>query len=1241
MATLSPIRDEEASAVFVSPSFTPRNREKPLPPINQADTLLQSSAFIHAPISWYTPSMESPLQEKSLLEIFPTSGEKMERKANVSSREGRMEESGEEWEQERSRLHSFSESSESPVSRSSSSQLYSTRLSCSTMTSSATRSESSATTSPQAYGFALGSPNIEAGERIAQKAQIAPVGLGLTDDQHVSRTSGPYSHHRTPSWTLQNLSNNMKASFPNTTRSVLESYDSISLGSGRLPLEFAVPTRFASRSRTNSIASSKIRRNLSTDEVPTFSTRRPSTARSMSTNSIESSTADSILSQPSPRSSSLRKSKSRPRLNTKASEPTFTLQKGLSQSAAVSRAKAGSVGEAHARFNGWTLDRAANASSSTMRDLDDYLVYTGEGALDSSFPSPLALTVAEEGQGVFVIADGKTLSEIELECGPKTTHLLLFGCQEEGLIDFLERTLPIVAANLLVLDVSKTSLTHLPNSLLHCTNLEELNISFNSLSRPWKGTVLSKLVHLRVLLADSCQLTLLPCEMGSVQNLTTLSLRHNHLSHLPSWLHRLSHLEQLFLEGNPFQGSWQQVCGAFLATLSEPQSTISSSSNPRPMMERAPASAPSRMIQNETLCTPSTHELSFEEFEEMIDGVSPTAAHHHVNKSKEEKLIRPLMRRMMSVTNDSGREEDGSILLSSRRPSNESMENKWEILKKKLSRKASTSQVSVSSIFLDNARRSESISPLQSRSNSISQHQRTKLTTPLTPVGWQDASSNVSSWSKIANPSKRTSFLAISQDNLQQSNRRRLRALLQYLKDLEDLKAIRVGPPGTLLPMETSMASQYSSPTKSLNSMNRSGSETSGESTHSNSTSSCQSTREQGVNPIAFSSQSTKDDALRRIHILKEIVTTEETYVRGLKELVDIYVVPSGVLDPTSGQQAIPAVERRNVFGNIEGIYHFHQFAFLPALQDVMQAIVEFEQMDREKENKDLKACNAMSATLTEQMANVFTKHAAYFRMYSAYVNNVDSAQKRVTQWRLPKTTEMNQAAIMEANTPLPLLMNPKERKRIKSFLTKARRDSRHSQLSLETYLHLPVQRIPRYRLLFEDLVRSCPSHRLLDPNAISKALDSICSVATLMNENKRQSENDRKLLEWQARIRGHFASPLLQPHRKLIKDGGLTLKRVVMRTTAFHMAKSQWSQEEMETNIIYDGSVTDTELGIVQIDCLDQQCMEQQVKVLLCNDITVIVIQDSIQQGPTSPVDLFAVLRIQSPVQIVGQTSE
>lgn len=122
------------------------------------------------------------------------------------------------------------------------------------------------------------------------------------------------------------------------------------------------------------------------------------------------------------------------------------------------------------------------------------------------------------------------------------------------------------------------------------------------------------------------------------------------------------------------------------------------------------------------------------------------------------------------------------------------------------------------------------------------------------------------------------------------------------------------------------------------------------------------------------------------------------------------------------------------------------------------------------------------------------------------------------------------------------------QRKRIKSYLKRCRMNPRHTQLNLEGYLLLPVQRIPRYRLLvrclilnflssnfilqLEELLRSTPPTYEYMDDPLDRALAEISSLANNMNEGKRESESRRKLVQWQTRIRGKFPSPLVQPHR-------------------------------------------------------------------------------------------------------------
>ena len=158
-------------------------------------------------------------------------------------------------------------------------------------------------------------------------------------------------------------------------------------------------------------------------------------------------------------------------------------------------------------------------------------------------------------------------------------------------------------------------------------------------------------------------------------------------------------------------------------------------------------------------------------------------------------------------------------------------------------------------------------------------------------------------------------------------------------------------------------------------------------------------------------------------------------------------------------------------------------------------------------------------------------------------------------------------------------------RRQIQAYLAQCRDDPRHSQLNLEGYLLLPIQRIPRYRMLLEQLVRCTAAEQLPrdEADAIPRALAHIALVASWVNEGKRQSEQGRRLLLWQSKLRGNFSAPLVQPHRRLVCDGPLRFRRVARRADAPADAPA-------DTHV------------------LEQTALDQRVQLLLCNDLAAVV---------------------------------
>jgi hypothetical protein len=150
-----------------------------------------------------------------------------------------------------------------------------------------------------------------------------------------------------------------------------------------------------------------------------------------------------------------------------------------------------------------------------------------------------------------------------------------------------------------------------------------------------------------------------------------------------------------------------------------------------------------------------------------------------------------------------------------------------------------------------------------------------------------------------------------------------------------------------------------------------------------------------------------KDDKGRRALIVREIIEwaplyacgrarltrqnrTERTYVKGLQELVDIYIKPSAsqanlIGGVGSGKETvIPASERKIVFSGVEALFSFHKESFLPALESAAAPL-----MKKPAAGEELDADGHLSTEVTKAVSGIFLKHAAFMRMYSSYIKYV------------------------------------------------------------------------------------------------------------------------------------------------------------------------------------------------------------------------------------------------------------
>ncbi|ORX37331.1 RhoGEF domain-domain-containing protein [Kockovaella imperatae] len=407
-----------------------------------------------------------------------------------------------------------------------------------------------------------------------------------------------------------------------------------------------------------------------------------------------------------------------------------------------------------------------------------------------------------------------------------------------------------------------------------------------------------------------------------------------------------------------------------------------------------------------------------------------------------------------------------------------------------------------------------------------------------------------------------------------------------------------------------------------------------------------------------------KNDAAKRARVLREIWETERTYVRGLGELVTIYVKPSShpVNAGKSNETIIPAPERKVVFGGIESILSIHRDNLLPALEKAIRPLLE----GKDDEDGDL------STTTAHAVGEVFRTYIAYMKQYSSYINNFDNAQSRMKTWSAPSsvpttpsypsrpslgrsstahTGSVSSAAISVgmglSSLSLPLAeampstgnqMSSSQKKRVKAFLKKCREHPLHSQINLESYLLLPIQRVPRYKLLLEDLAM-CTMPQADGPrDTLDDALNEIASLASLMNEEKRDADSRLRLLHWQKRITMRGPSPLVQPHRRLIMDGALTLIRLVKKASSFVEMDTTVANFSVSCKADIEQTITPSKV-VVPVEHITPEPMDRPIMLILCSDLLALVQQRTAAGGWDGPVDLFNVLRmgtLREPASIV-----
>jgi hypothetical protein len=206
-----------------------------------------------------------------------------------------------------------------------------------------------------------------------------------------------------------------------------------------------------------------------------------------------------------------------------------------------------------------------------------------------------------------------------------------------------------------------------------------------------------------------------------------------------------------------------------------------------------------------------------------------------------------------------------------------------------------------------------------------------------------------------------------------------------------------------------------------------------------------------------------KKRAAKRLMIVKELRSTEESYVNALQKMKKEFMEPL----LTTKRGLLPQDKVKTIFSDV-GIIHMINRDFLRELNQLFDDIPDLE------------------ANIEAKIGDLFLRRAATFKLYSNYVNNYDVA-------------EMTMHDCLRKFKPFAQFLEEVSDKLLEEGLR---------QTDLASHLILPIQRLPRYSLLLSDLIK----HSDADPNSsgyifLQSALVEINRITSVVNENKRNDE--------------------------------------------------------------------------------------------------------------------------------------
>ena len=247
-----------------------------------------------------------------------------------------------------------------------------------------------------------------------------------------------------------------------------------------------------------------------------------------------------------------------------------------------------------------------------------------------------------------------------------------------------------------------------------------------------------------------------------------------------------------------------------------------------------------------------------------------------------------------------------------------------------------------------------------------------------------------------------------------------------------------------------------------------------------------QNIQEDKVEKVVMDREKLSKDHLRRVRIINEIVETEKTYVFQLLSVIQIYIKPLQSM-ANNGKPLLTENAFREIFSTIELLFKMHS-QFLQKLEKSIQSKNYSNTnlpSDLNINNNNNNDNNNNEFEDEVRVGDVFLGLVDCLRMYRNYISNYDKS--------------------------IDALSLSLENQKFKAFV-EAQHAMDPSANPLSALLITPIQRIPRYSLLLQDLIRHMTDDHP-DYQNVNNALQGVLAVATYLNQERGKTEAVNKVL--------------------------------------------------------------------------------------------------------------------------------